>query len=148
MSWQVVISDPSCIQGAAVIRLIEVVCAKWLNPIIRVYHLEGSVDRQSLGPLFKEGGVPLNMFAFHLGDVKQIDWGTMLVARAQPAQFPAIVDRNHPPTLNDGLVLIRCVDGSFLDVVTSSQSSRERIARAYSSCQVRELPENELEWPE
>lgn len=148
MIKQIVIRDESCLSGDAFAALLDVVTGEWLSSVVRLYHLEGSFDPRAIQKQVQRGAMSPSAFASFVRGKAQIDWATVLVARDSSLTMPAQVGRGHVPTLIDDLVLIRGVDGTFIDIITSSRAIHEKIVQTYPTCSVTDVAEQGIEWPE
>ena len=147
-NWQIVIKDEMALAGDSLVSLLNVVTSDWRDSVVRVYHLEGSFDPRSIQRSVGSSAVPTAEFASCIRGKAQIDWATLLVARDSSLGLPEQVGRELVPTLVDGLVLVRAVDGTFMDVATNSPTMREKIVKAYPSGRVSEVADGDVEWPE
>jgi hypothetical protein len=148
ITWQIVIKDEMSLAGDSLVSLLNVVTSDWRDSLVRVYHLEGSFDPRSIQRSIGSSAVPVTVFASLIRGKVQIDWATLLVARDSSLDLPKQVGRGLVPTLVDGLVLVRAVDGTFMDVATNNSAMREKIVNAYPSGRISEVAEGDIEWPE
>lgn len=148
MLKQIVVRDLSCLSGDSLAALLDVVTGEWPSAAIRLYHLEGSFDPRAIEKQIQRGVMSPRAFASFVRGKAQVDWATVLVARDSSQPMPEQIGRGHVPTLIDDLVLIRGVDGTFIDIITSSRAIHEKVVQAYPGCSVTDVAEQGIEWPE
>jgi hypothetical protein len=148
MLKQIVVHDPSCISGDSLAALFDVVTGEWPGAVMRLYHLEGAFDPRAIEKQIQKGVMPPREFASFIRGKAQVDWATVLVARDSSQVMPVQIGRGHVPALIDDLILIRGVDGTFIDIITPSRAIQEKVVMAYPGCSVNDVAEHSIDWPE
>lgn len=148
MIRQIVIRDESCVSGDSFAALLMVATGKWPSAVVRLYHLEGTFDRRAIQRQIQRGVMSPSAFASFIRGKSQIDWATVLVARDSSMATPTLIGRGYVPTMSDNMALIRGVDGTFMDIITSDRAICEEIAQTYPNCQISDVGVLDVEWPE